>query len=591
MTDVNLHRGTNVNSPSSYIEVNERASSRIRGDKGGILVLFDWNNYREVMTKKYGETFIKTLPFRLNEEEINENVNRALRSARVTLSDQLGGSNASVTIENFDAQWMFKNTAIPELYEQSVFQEGMYITIDAKGRFSPDRYYRIFTGTVETVTYSENPVSSDVTLNLVDYSRILKLTRYNTHPAMNEKDLLAGQGQATIFGSNTQGLSNFDIAKAVIPNTESFQDLDKVSLAFKENWSFYDVTNDLTDTSSDIYNNTSIVNQNFMHSYSREESNYSSHNLPPLAVMWGEKDKRGNLYQVYQRTFNLSQLYFSEFKFRADILNEIAALTLFNCYIDGSGNLHFHPPRYDNVIRGASNDTVDFRLKDLVSGRPEKDGIFTLLEDESMSESYSQSEKDIITRLWVLIESDFGINTALRRISPNLYRINLIWGEGIRKYGLRERTVSTPAFTDKIAAEPFAYAIFIRTLLERYRMSTTMPMRPELQVDRPFYVPHKNKVYHIRNITHTYDAGSDKGSGTYTTSVDCFGGRPLEQATLLTTDIFRDIDMSTIREQLAKYKYDLYEPTEGKSQDVFESNKTTASTGTTEINFSVEGGG
>ncbi len=583
MSDTNLHKGVNSNSPKSYVEVNERTISPLPGDKGGMLVLFDWNNYRQIMTNTYGGNFEQAFPSKFNEEDLNKRINDSLRSASVTLSDKLGGSRATVTLENFAEQWMFESNLISELFGQSIFTEGMYITIDAKGRFSPDRYYRIFTGTVEAVEFSENPTDRTVTLSIVDYSRILNLTRYNLHPAMKEEDLLAGQGEATIWGSNVQGLTNIDIAKTVLPNTQNFQDLDKVSLAFKELWKLYDVQDDLVSTSSDIYNNTSIVSQNFIYSYPRTASKFSFHSSEPLAAMWGDKDKHGNAFQVYANVFNLSKLFFSEYKTRLNMLNEAAALTLFNCYIDGSGNFHFHPPRYDNVIRGSSNNVVDFRLKDFKTDAPEEDGIFVLLEDESLSESYSQSEQDITTRLWVLVETDYGINTAIRGISPNTTRINLIWGNGIRRFGLRERTVSTAAFDSKAAAEPFAYAIFIRTLLERFRLRTSMPMRPELQVDRPFYVPHKNRVYHIRSITHSYDAGSDSGPGTYSTSVDCFGGRPMDQVTLLTTDVFRDINLDTLASQLKKYNYDLYEPAPGKQVDKVEASKNTASTGTEQL--------
>jgi len=56
-----------------------------------------------------------------------------------------------------------------------------------------------------------------------------------------------------------------------------------------------------------------------------------------------------------------------------------------------------------------------------------------------------------------------------------------------------------------------------------------MPMRPELQADRPIYDYNKNKVYYIRSVTHNYTAGGPNSGGTYTTSVSCNAGRLLGQ--------------------------------------------------------------
>ena len=56
-------------------------------------------------------------------------------------------------------------------------------------------------------------------------------------------------------------------------------------------------------------------------------------------------------------------------------------------------------------------------------------------------------------------------------------------------------------------------------------MTTRMPMRPELQADRPIYDTNKDKFYYIRSVTHSYSAGGDNSGGTYNTEVICNAGR------------------------------------------------------------------
>ena len=68
-------------------------------------------------------------------------------------------------------------------------------------------------------------------------------------------------------------------------------------------------------------------------------------------------------------------------------------------------------------------------------------------------------------------------------------------------------------------------AFLLRANQERFQMTTTMPMRPEIQVDRPVYDYVKNKVYYIRNVTHNFSAGGPNSGGTYTTTIVCNAGR------------------------------------------------------------------
>lgn len=566
-----------VNVPTPYIEVNQRSSENKSGDKGSIIVRFDWATHIKFMEKTHTSfpTLLSThfSPYLGTKSgdfgEINRLVNESLVQARVTLSNTLGGNSASMVLENFDNRWIYGLDILPDLYGTCVFSEGIYVTIDAKGRFYSDRYCRIFTGVINQINETDNPTDRRITLSLTDYSRFLRYTRYNIHPAISDKDVLSGNSQAVIWTNRLADKTNIDIAKELIPDTKRDWKADKVNLLFKDAWTNQKIEDSYFTGLAGGLGDIQVVDRNFMWSFLVKNSSYDSKNNvhKPLSLLWGDvKPKSETNYQVYANIFGKFSLFTAEFKTRADILNETTVATFFVCYIDGAGNIHYHPPRYEYVnIRNDRFPHV-LGLFDEEAGRRETPFIYVLLEEESLDESYIQNEEDIVTRLFVNLESDFGILRAIGKADPNLARLNIIWAQGIQRYGLRERSVSSAAFGDVSASKVFGLALFVRLLLERKKMSTTMPMRAELQVDRPFYVPHKNMVYHIRSLTHTYSAGGERSPGTYTTTVDCFGGRPLEHSAMLVPNLFKESDFKTVIKTFSGIGYDISVNTLTKEQ-------------------------
>ena len=568
--NTNLFEQT-ANVPTPYIEVNQRSSEHKTGDKGSIIVRFDWANHIKFMTNFMAKTaygtkfktlftshFSKYLGVKSGDfSEINRLINDSLLQMRVTLSDTLGGNNGSLIVENFDYRWTYLLSIIPELYGSCIFSEGIYVTIDAKGRFNSNRYYRIFTGTVNQINVIDSPTNRQINISLADYSRFLRYTRFGVHPAVKERDILATRSGVTPWTNKLANKSNVEIAKTIIPNKNdpSWNYQDKINLDFKDLWGHQEILDDWYIKVPSSLGEATPVNRNFAHSYPIKNSTYTTDIHIPMRLIWGDiKPKSKNPYQVYANLFGQFTLFESEFKSRADILKETATATLFSCYIDGAGNIHYHSPRYDYI--GKTFPYVLGLYDEQVKAK-ESAYIYVLLEEESIDESYTQNEEDIVTRLWVNLESDYGILQTKRKVDPNLARLNVIWGSGILRYGLRERSVSTASFTNVNAAQIWGLALFLRLLLERLKMSTTMPMRAEVQVDRPFYVPHKKMVYHIRSLTHTYTAGGERSPGTYTTTVDCFAGRPLEHATLLVPNLFKDYTYETINEIFKKVGYDI----------------------------------
>ena len=599
-----LNKAGLSNSPKPYIEVNPFKDSP---EFGSMIVRFEWDSFIESLTKRFNTKSnyeIKQFLFghfsNLNKRVgaqyletdfvntyLNKEVNKNLLSVRVNLGDRIGSSSASIVLANFNYEWIIQ-TKIPGLeflFGETIFQESLYLTIDAKGRYNPNKYYRIFTGSVVTTTYVDNPVDRKVTIECTDLSKLLKFSRFDVHPAFLQSDFTAVQGKATVSASTIRKMGGVEIARTVIPSIVNdaptiLTDTYPVNNFKKEMWKHVNKKEKFyrsvpLQSGKNMFGDIDVPIFNYHYSYTITAASYNTdfNNYNPQTVIYGDENLNKTALTVYEQMFNVSALRVSEFKSRADILTEIASLTFFTTYLDGSGNIHFHPYRFDNILdikninedidpMLAINDAIPpdsyFSHKGVYIKDLEHPNLYKLNFDEIISESYTQSEEDIITNLKVHGEVDFGLYSAVRKIDPNYYRVNLAWLDGLKMYGYRERKITTPAFGNNLKAIIFfTIAAFIRIFLERKKASFSMPLTPELQVDRPYFVPYKQMMYHIRSITHSYSAGGERSSGEYTTTINCFGGRPANMMSMIHTNLFRTADYTEILKIFKQNKFEL----------------------------------
>jgi hypothetical protein len=598
----------NFKLPSSVIVVNPQKSLSGQNEFGPIIVRFDWtllaqtvgpsyfirNTPHAEVKKKLRETKITSMPeynqfinelvyyFQSNDlfdsnalhldENLNREVNKSLLSVRTNLQNHIGTGTATIELENFDCQWMFQIGAnrdggvFSDLAAKSLFLEGLYLTIDVRGRFDNNKFYRIFSGSVKNINITDNPTDRRISITCRDLSKFLTNVRYNIHPAFFETDLAAIQGKATIFSSTLADKSNVDVARGVIPTLDDKRynnPTDKFSIsAFKEIWNKPKLS---VKTRNTQLGNTDVVSNNYKLSYPDTMATYGTPKAnagesETFALIWGDvtaDNAKGTFsadsnqtHQVYAQMFSVSQLFMSEFKYRSDILNEAATMTYFATYLDASGNIHFHPPRYDHLSSDTKADGYPILPLTFYDGTKENPHVFILEPGESISESYSSDEDSFVTAIQILGESNFGINTLIRNIDPTYNRPYVLWIDGMKRFGFKLHQISTSAIQDPEALKAFALGAFLRRYLERENMTCTIPMRPELDVDRPFYSAQYKKIFHIIGLQHTYMSGGDRSPGTFTTAVTCNAGRPLSQATLITTNIFRTLKYDQLVKKL-----------------------------------------
>lgn len=515
---------------SNYIVVND-SGLLDSAKENACVILFDWVTFANDIIAK--NTAFKTDFFKaLNEiidrlgltqaaisqgpkgysEVLNKAINKSLMEFKTTTDTNLGSSSCSFKLENFEDKWIIKDKQ-NIFYGQSLIQEGIKFVIDVKGRFNTNIFYRIWTGYIVSVSETSDPTDRSLTYNSIDSSRQLSYTRWNTHPAIHESDLLQQQINPTVYGSNLQGQSGADIVQTLTtftPKTTAKLDFGKFEL-----WNDYDggAKNNTIKSDSHGYVDDKY-NYNFHFGYNSSDlTSYDfKENKTLYRIIWGHTNT------VYAEIFKSFVLNLSEFKTRKDILTNVASVTFYKIYLDGAGNLHYHPPRFE--------EEPYLVVTDSITKEKENPLIHCLFDDEIIGQSYTQSEVDVCTVARGIQEGDLGMQQALNSKIPNTFMATIVWEDGINRFGFRERQFTTAAFKgDDRHINAFTAAFLLRANQERFQMSATIPMRPEIQIDRPIYDYTKDKVYYIRKVTHTYMAGSPNSGGTFTTSVDCSAGR------------------------------------------------------------------
>ena len=530
-----------LDAPSNYVVVNDSDMLGSTIVENSCIILFDWNTFTEKIIgideqsalKKDFEAAIESVLARLdiqssiNEHEkvLNREINKSLLDFRVTLGTTLGGSSASFSIENFDEQWIVNDPALRgnAFYGQSIIQEGIRFVIEAKGRFPNSTtnerdFYRVFTGFVETITETNNPLDKKLSYTATDMSYLLSATRFNADPAIYEKDPIARQGDPTIFRTVLESKSTEQIFKAIF----SEKQVDKTEIQRPFYWKIETGKKASIGFNSD---NLGLIDEEYRRNWhvkrtSGQVKDYafdSVQNKPfnPMVLLWGHTGL------AYAEVFGTLKLFISAFKTRQDILTDLANIVFFKTYVDGAGNMHFHPPRFE--------EEAYLQLKDgyMPTDETEHPLTYTVFDDDTISQSYSQSSKEICTVARGHGEGGYGIYKAIQQAAePNYLKASIAWPDGINRFGFKEGSISTSAVgSNERLLNAFTAAFLLRRNQERFNMTATMVMRPELQVDRPIYDYNKDKIYYIRSVTHTYSAGTPTSGGTYTTSVSCNAGR------------------------------------------------------------------
>lgn len=218
------------------------------------------------------------------------------------------------------------------------------------------------------------------------------------------------------------------------------------------------------------------------------------------------------------RLFNTqtANSYTSDFASRLDVLREIAGMVYYDLYVDGWGNVHYHPMRFANYflkhdIRYIGSDGKS------VAHEHTFPGAQVIGPHERVSGSKSLNIEEMITFLRLqgapVVSSD---DPTLQVLLTGSYTDMHL----MRRFGYRRETVTNELFNENpdIACSDGTTRKFMNMAAEAvlkysnaglYTLEENIIFRPEVDVALPLYVQDSREVFYLDSLNHSGTIGGD----------------------------------------------------------------------------------
>ena len=391
-----------------------------------------------------------------------------------------------------------------------VFTKGYYLT--QKGE---SVYHRVFWGVVSTVTYADNRKTLEVSLSCNGIMRVFDLMQYNQAPSVTTA--LHSGTYVTPFKDKASSLS----ALCVILQTF-----------------LSPLTNDVIDSETLAAQNAKLPNNVFSRSYASKWSPKLL-NLQKSVRLYGlakddlrsiekfvSKDPSGKnaglsgserlSADVYSKdeverpqmivdskmisdflpnyTLGSIELLQSQITSRLARIQAMVECIGWEGYQDLDGSVVIKPPLYNLDCTLTDRDGPN----PFVINLPEVIGTESEVEDESQVRLTRSTVHGLLGSTPVIENCD------------NLVPHTTFFDPGlIRQFGIRSEPSKQVRFLANNANALYAYAVSEMTKInKRWRTYTvTIPMRPELRVGFPIYIPHLDIYAYLENISWNYQRG------------------------------------------------------------------------------------
>jgi hypothetical protein len=215
---------------------------------------------------------------------------------------------------------------------------------------------------------------------------------------------------------------------------------------------------------------------------------------------------------------------------RLDRIRTLTQIIGFEGYQDIDGMIIFKPPLYNLDVTKLGNEKSPAGGNTPVDNITSDNNPFIVHLSEIESESESEDQAAIkFTRInmqpaW----TNSGIGPTVDMTNQIVTHTDI---PKLIRFGLREQP-ATPIpwlrYHDKVAAYAFAVSEMNRQNRGFRTYSITIPMRPELRLGFPMYIPHKDMYGYIKMVSLNYQQG---GVATMTITLDTIRKRPMFNTT------------------------------------------------------------
>jgi len=560
------------------------------------------NTYSEEAANEF---INRTINFFVTSLQINR-TRREIGTATITFKDTKNIRNGFGNRVLFDTAGSVMN---------QLFVPMLPVTVWARGRFYDNYYFPIYHGYIVAVSHKDTEGFAELEIMCKDVLELARVSSEMINPALiqlaEDRKINAVNLQAKPF----YGHDHIEIIKSMFiggrlqydPSHKTRQDQIKRLLG-KANDSRVDavaqsITGSVIIGAAAVaavlqkYNTKNKLNlmelekfEYFNADYNREQYEHAldSRAIPkdkfslkevmrrsnhrdtrPKLLISGEKITPYRIWSIQS-----PKIFQSDFSSRLDVVKEVASTVYYDFYVDGAGNVHYHPFKLTN----------DYLINDTIydSGTNQHKNIFPGVNvvgpEEATAVNPSVNFEELITFLRL---------TGTDPVLPIEAELGGILGAAIdrrflQRFGYRRMNVSNPLFNYNFSLDPkdstrkatggLTFADLAAASLLRYHNAelftkeATMIFRPELEVAQPVYFTDDKTVFYLNALTHSITIGGDA-----TTTINCSFGRKsyeipadLQSFVLLTQKVFdspgavKDIDLETVMAALPIKEWENY---------------------------------
>lgn len=510
---------------------------------------------------------------RLANEFINTVLNYFITSISVTRSRRQIGT-ATVTFK--DTHDLKNGRLDSALFDHmsSIFYQlfcpMLPITIWAKGRLYRDWYFPIFDGYLVSVSPSDAAGFAELNLMCKDVLELARVSSEMINPALIQMAELDKVDAINLQSMPFYNHNHMDIIKRLFiggpleysPRSEeesknkfvnSFKQLAKkfqniidnikagivrktegstpgaINLMQLENFNFYNFSYDepaenVFDKYRGFIKKEDFVIPNMLNYTSRIKTTRN-------VFAFGDDITPYRLWEI-QGVPNFK----SDFASRLDIISQTAKNVYYDFYVDGGGNVMYHPHRLGNdyLINSIIYKDTNNRTVKVPTIWPNAQVIGP---EESFSHTSTLNLEEMVTFLRLT-----GQDPTLPKIESELGGIvgSAIDREHLNRFGYRRAEENNPMFNynpsfdqgenknKETGGLSFANLAAAVTLMYRnaelYTRESSIVFRPELELAAPVYFAEDNTVFYINSITHNISIG-----GSATTTINSSFGRKAEE--------------------------------------------------------------
>jgi hypothetical protein len=455
------------------------------------------------------------------------------------------GATITLSVPNAHRRFFFApggNRIISTMMDVRIFAKGYYPNPEGK-----TVYHRIFWGVVSAITYDDMGTTLEISISCKGVMRLMELMQINTAPGLIQYgDPEDVSPMRTKFISSNAFMSAFymfvePIQMSALKTTsvkeiggssgfggDTTDERNAFYLGYAPKWSIYlrrllkglrfypfrdehkkDVFQKWTELAKN-HENMRADNYTTSVHVSVKDSKFLEDTFAEFKelVNWAPDYAIGNI-----------TLFNSEIISRLERLRQMVDLIGYEGFQDLDGRIIIKPPLYNlDVTQWVSGDDK--------AEAPVNPFIVNLAEIEQESE---QEDESAIRFTRTSVKGTMGQNPLMQGVGEELLAtsswidLNLL-----RKFGLRAEEPKSYSFLGEDPETNFAWAVNEMTKSNRgYRSyQCTIPMRPELKLGYPIFLPHMDMYGYLRNISWSYNVG---GTATMRLHLDCIRERVLKQ--------------------------------------------------------------